>query len=145
MKIIKTYETPTDIYILGCYISNQHSALKVDDDYTGIGITNIKKSLGLNSNGHISIVSDAELSSLKFMSKPDDSQVLRLPNFEGDILLGVFVDDKDLTSEIDLDDYLLHQIPDDGEDCEVFIQLPLGTDISNVHDAHEFLTNFYSL
>jgi hypothetical protein len=130
-KLLRKFDTPTNLYLVGSAITYESSDVKITDDYTNFGVRvgDLYRS-GYGSDGHVSIMTDSEFECWKEeQSDFEDIDYCRIRNFFGEIgLVGVSIDDIDRSYSVhvdfDLDDYIAPKIP---QDLEVFLVFPPGT------------------
>jgi hypothetical protein len=133
--VLKSITEPTDVYVLGCYVSGIKEVFKVDDDYTSFSITNGHNIDHLDTSGHVFILTREELEKIEkkditFRGESNEN-ILKLSNFCGDILLNVVsIKTHEAYDEFDIDDYILHQVPEDN-DWSILVVIPENTDINN--------------
>lgn len=153
-KLQRTFDTPTDVYIIGEYIESDEHCFLVTDDYHSTEIIfegEIPDKIHKNRqrtifwhDGAFHIYTKQELlDNLQFLGEDYVSEYCQdgviLPNFTGTIKIALLDNEtgKDITApddEILLDEPLLRQYNDDylmkrkGEDVmDVYIVLPKGT------------------
>lgn len=143
MKIIKTIDVPTDLYLVGD-LDFSHSVgnvfLYITDDETSVNILLKKdgKTPYFNSCGHLYLFTEEEYNQ-KLSIINTDYSVWKLKNYQGDICIKLVNQDdffdsaneneyiletEDLFAEnLDLDEYLCFQSKDDVEEdiCVEFI------------------------
>jgi len=143
--IIKTIKEPQDIFIVGCWVTeeiysdkNNRRGFKITDDYSGFDIfvgsnSHTKdRTHSIECDGFGTILTAEEISKYKdeIEESYEDCDIVMLPNFIGDIVVGVIDDDGNKTYEdLDLDDYLVFQV-NDGDSVGVFLELPENTETS---------------
>ena len=131
--IIKTIKDPQDIFILGCWIEECQTEFKITDDYSGfdifVGSTSNPRTHSIACDGFGTILTTEEMIKYKdeIEESYEDCDIVMLPNFVGDIVVGVITDDGERFDNLDLDDYLLPQV---SESCGVFLELPENTETS---------------
>lgn len=135
---LKTILTPQTLVILGGDFNGRD--IEVTDDFSGIDIyIGGVKNTSMETEGHVKIVSlDDYKSWLSQFQDIDDAcsvDAYLLPNFSGDIEVGVKLEDGSYSTDFDLSDYIHHQSAFDGLDIDVFINLPKGTNVVNI-DGH---------
>jgi hypothetical protein len=131
--IIKTIKEPQDIFIVGCWIAEEliSNGFKVTDDYSGfdvfVGSTSNPRTHSVECDGFGTILTAEEMVKYKdeIEESYEDCDIIMLPNFVGDIVVGAITDDGERFEDLDLDDYLIHQV---DEDCGVFVELPENTE-----------------
>ena len=118
--ILRTFKTPTNIFIIGDMVEyGEHFGLT--DDFSGVDITVGDNKLGIECTGFFSILSESELMKFiikeKFLEESEyeyatesiykETEVIVLKNFMGDIE-GVLLDDNN--NEIDFSklEYIYH-------------------------------------
>jgi hypothetical protein len=149
---LKTYKEPTTLIVIGSLDHNENSDFSITDDFHNFGVriggNDVKKRYGYESDGFVSIMTIDEFKQFKKKNNwinedggGCDSFIL--PNFIGDIEVGVKLEDGSYTTEFDFSDYITHQEcfnEDNGlEINSVFMNFPEGTTVIDMEN-HQFPT-----
>lgn len=128
--LVKRFENPTNIYILGCYFEEWRNIVKesfsITDDYMYIDIKNIGNGREnmFDTDGHVFILSEDDF--IKFSKLVDFnenysySDAIFIENYIGDINLVYILDEKEnlylKAEDFDFEEYLMYQ--DKAQDYE---------------------------
>jgi len=137
---LRTYKEPTTLVVMGSLDHNENNDFSITDDYSSFdvyinGSPQKKRKYGYESDGFVSIMTIPEFQ--KFQKQHPDMiddefgsgcDAFVLPNFVGDIEVGVKLEDGTFTDKFDLGDYIQHQDLDDDY-VEVFMNFPEGTTV----------------
>jgi hypothetical protein len=120
--LIKEYTTPTDIYIISTYLENLVPTLLIDDDEVSFKITDGKRINDLYTYGTVYIFTGEEFKNYlknNKISSFDDEEIQYIRDYVGKITINKFIDNKisEFEQELDLDDYIEHQIEEYEEWC----------------------------
>lgn len=146
---LKSYTEPTTLIVMGTLDHNENSEFSITDDFSNfnvrIGGVETKRKYGYESDGFVSIMTLDEFKQFKQKNpwlEEDgggcDSFII--PNFVGDIEVGVKLSDDVYSTDFDFSDYILHQDCFNDDDVEdIFMNFPEGTEIIDMEN-HEFPT-----
>lgn len=144
-KNLKTYDEPTTLVVLGSLDNNENSDFSITDDFSGfdvyIGGVKQKRKYEYESDGFVSVftLKEFQLFQKNHSDMVDGVSAFVLPNFTGDIEVGVKLEDGTFTDKFDLGDYIQHQNLDDDY-VEVFMNFPKGTTVIDM-DGLKFPTS----
>lgn len=138
-KKLKTYDEPTNLIVLGTDNDIQYGNcdFKITDDESSFGVcidSEFKKNF--DSDGFVSILTIDEYE--KWLEDEENKEsyldpfcpfdAFLIPNFIGDIEIGVKLSDGSYDTNFDIDDYICHQY-DDIYVEGICINLPKDTEI----------------
>jgi hypothetical protein len=141
-KVLRTYDEPTTLVVIGFVDHNENSDVMITDDETGFDVhigDNLEESFC--SGGDISIMN---LPEFKMWQKKFSDAIgedtgfdsFLLPNFKGYIgVTGININNEFIT-DFDLDNFIKHQV-----DCSVSLTFPEGTQIVKMEN-HQIPSNF---
>jgi len=133
--LLKNYEVPTNIYIVGDYIEGVEPTILADDDEVTVNITDGERVNYLTTYGFVYIFSDEEFKNLlksRNLASDGDPEVQYIRNYVGKITLNKIIDNKlcEFENELDLNDYINHQGSfDDGEDWCIKVDYGYSTNL----------------
>ena len=136
MKLLKSFDSPTDLVVLGSY--HNGSDVEIDDDYSSFNLSISGKMIkSCECDGHLSILSiDKYKEWINDDNECNDGvEAFLIPNFIGDINVGVIGDDGKFISDFNVNDYIMHQNLDDNG-VGVFLDFPIGTEFMEI-DGHD--------
>jgi hypothetical protein len=127
-----------DLVIYGWTFDGEREVM-ITDDYTTFTVKG-KNSIDLDSDGFVNITTADKFlkmlnsSDLEVEDMFDATGAVYVPNFKGQIKLGVLNDGKWVpTSDYDLNDYIQHQLEDYGD---VTLILPDGTEFTKLNESN---------
>ena len=126
-KDLVSFDTPTDIVIYGNY-DDIGTKFQITDDESVFDLNIGGKKISLSSTGFGSVVTLDEYNNLyshkgKEMNEWGIVDGVFIPNFQGTIGIGAINGEGRITSDIDLDDFIEHQSPED-EYYNVIVNVP---------------------
>jgi hypothetical protein len=126
-KELVSFDTPTDIVIYGNY-DDVGTQFQITDDESEFVLQIGDKKVSLSSTGFGSVVTLEEYKNLYSQKGEEMSEYgivkgVVIPNFQGTIGIGAINGEGRITSDIDLDDYIEHQAPED-EYYNVIVNAP---------------------
>jgi len=138
-KNLTSYKEPTTLVVMGSLDHNENNDFSITDDFSSFDVyingSPQKRKYGYECDGFVSIMTIPEFQ--KFQKQNPDMMddefgsgcdAFVLPNFIGDIEVGVKLDDGTFSDQFDLGDYIQHQDLDDDY-VEVFMNFPEGTTV----------------
>jgi len=148
---LTSYTEPTTLIVIGTLDHNENSDFSITDDYNNFNVriggveTKAKRKYGYESDGFVSIMTLDEFKQFKQKNpllEEDgggcDSFII--PNFVGDIEVGVKLSDDTYSTDFNFSDYILHQNCFNDDDVEdIFMNFPEGTEIIDMEN-HQFPT-----
>jgi hypothetical protein len=147
MILIKTVETPQDIFILGAYVNGKQETFSITDDYATFKLTNGNKSYYVDTDGFVFILTRSEL--LEYKDLIDENSYSQegvlLKDFSGDMVLRMIsTEGNDMLSAADFDpkEYVMYQRSNEEEYDDIVLELSEGTNMGklmNIGDLLELL------
>jgi hypothetical protein len=126
-KELVSFDAPTDIVIYGNY-DDIGTQFQITDDESGFVLQIGDKKVSLSSTGFGSVVTLEEYKNLYSQKGEEMSEYsivdgIVIPNFQGTIGIAAENEEGKIISDIDLDDYIQHQAPED-EYYGVIVNVP---------------------
>lgn len=144
MIVIKTFNIPTNVYIIGNWFKDLDATFGITDDYSTLTISNGRQKMYMETDGWVHILSEQEFNDNKHrLEYPGDCEAMILPNFVGDLSVSVIAEDgEDLLTEYDPEEYLMHQSFRQTNDKDVedyMLNVPESVDLTQLILIEELL------
>lgn len=136
-SLLKTYSTPTTIYVMGCDFTGKDQTFSITDDYHSLDISHgAKRDLLVDTVGYAFILTQSELDEMK--DKVEDTSLnqegFMVKDFIGDIFIDVYDEDNKsiLKEKFDIKSNLMYEVEDKSSWGGVKLIFPTGS-LDGVH------------
>ncbi len=145
MYKIKTFDSPQDIFILGCDFPKMPETFSLTDDYHLLCIKRGENKLYINTDGYCFILTREEFNNYKDLIVDDESSLEQegvfIKDFQGDLILKALNSDGEdiLSPDFDPREYACFQIIENADFDDIVLELPEAGNTGHMMEVSELI------